>query len=104
MPRLEFGSWENFKTWLTIQVRKYGRLYKLYLTDNQEVVAVPVTSTRPLEYGYYIFEDEPDENVKKQGILRLIEGLSKELKLDLFRVKEVVWNPEREPRTSTESD
>jgi len=102
MPRFEFSSWIYFKDWLEVQIKKYSKGYKLYVTDNQEVVAIPITSTRPLEYGYYRFEDETDENIKQESFIELVNKLAEKLRLDLFRVQEVVWNPEREPRVRSE--
>lgn len=100
MPRLEFGSWEHFRVWLESQVKKYNKVYKLYLTEHQEVIAMPVTSTRPTEYGYYNFEHETGE--VKEGIVKLVQELASKLRLDLFRIKEIAWNAEREPRIKSE--
>ena len=104
MPRLEFNSWRDFEKWLKIQIRKYGKSYKLYITDREEVIVVPATSTKPTEYGYYIFEDEKDEDIRKKDFDTLVRALATELKLDYFEVHEFVWNAEREPRIRSEEE
>lgn len=94
MPRIEFGRPDEFGKWLSRQIGGYKKMYKVYITDGNEVVAIPATSTRPHEYGYVKVTTE--DEVKK--IVKLLETLN----IDYYYVTNIVWNVERETRFSEE--
>jgi len=52
MPKIVFGNKEEFEKWFSIITS--SRNYSLYVvTDNINLIAIPLVSTDPVNYGIY---------------------------------------------------
>ena len=61
MPRLVFGVLAEFESWIR-DFAKPNR-YVAYITNEKEILLVPLRSTRPILYAYY--KGEETTNIKK---------------------------------------
>ena len=72
------------------QTVKSGKKYYIYTTDENEIIFVPQTSTRPLVYGYLVTEQARE----------IAEKLVASDKFGLFihfHCKRFEWDTERKP-------
>lgn len=84
MSRLVFEDSGQFENWLRDHAQK-GK-YKLYITKEDEVVAMPGVSTRPLTIGYFKGTPKDLEEYKKLG---------ESLKLQVYEIKSFEWDIEK---------
>lgn len=78
MPKIEFGTEEEFSKWLK-EICK-NRKYSLYVvTENTSLIAIPLVSTDPVNYG--ILRCEMLSKVDK-----IANELSTMLSVPLFKV------------------
>jgi len=86
MPRLEFRNATEMASWL----RELGKEKKYlgYMTDNQELVLIPRTSTAPILYG--IVECVSKDQCKE--FLTLTD-------IKVIPIKCITWNSESTPIT-----
>jgi hypothetical protein len=52
MPRLEFWNQDEFKKW--IEGRMDPLRYECYVTSIGEIILVPLVSTRPIMFSYFL--------------------------------------------------
>ena len=78
MPKIEFGTQEEFKKW--IKSISKSRRYSIYVVaQNSMVVAIPLVSTSPVNYG--IFQAN---NLKEAD--EIANELSSLLNINMFKV------------------
>jgi hypothetical protein len=85
--RLYFEKLEELTKWIDDFV--IPERYVAYLTSYKELIFVPLRSTRPLVYGYYVFAT--DEEKKK------IEELLKSKGIRLYNLKSLDWDETKFP-------
>jgi len=86
MPRLVFGHVEAFKKWAADKVTK--ERYDLYLTDSDEIILVPIRSTRPIMYAYF----------QSGNSHELAEELTAKTGVSVYYVETFDWKTELPPR------
>lgn len=84
--RLVFADMNNLKKWVDDYVS--ADRYVACVTQFNEIVFVPLKSTRPLVFGYYSFR----EDEKKQ-----IDELLSKLGVKVYNVKAVDWDETKFP-------
>lgn len=64
MPRITFGKDDEMKEWVKsfAKTRSGDPRYSAYVTERQEVILEPRTSTDPIRYGYIRFQTEEKLN------------------------------------------
>ncbi len=83
MPRAEFSSLLELKKWLKVMMDR-GRKYIAFVTDKNELIIQPTTSTAPVTYGY---APEVTESVK---------GMVTGYGIPLVKVKRFEWTSENQ--------
>lgn len=85
MPRLVFETCGEFLEHTKYILRR--KEYTAYITEKDEIILVPVRSTRPVIYCYYKITDERE----KEAILDLLESL----KVPVFYIKSFDWDAQK---------
>jgi len=88
MPRTEFSGKEEYKYWAVDFLNP--EKYKIYYTGEGFVIAIPLKSTQPIEYGFVNL-------VKQETAKDFAEALSKEYGVRVYGVKHYAWDASREP-------
>ena len=86
MPILEFDSVKSYKDWIS-DFAKVDR-YVFCLTDDNEVIAQPMKTSRPIIYGYM--------RVKDEEMKTIVEAITKQ-GYKIIRLKTFSWDTERRP-------
>ena len=85
MPRKVFGNLEEFKRWIE-EVATPER-FVFCITEEGEIIAEPIKSTRPLTYAYIRITD-----AKK---VEEIEKILKESGFQVWKLKAYEWDTEK---------
>ena len=89
MPRVIFNNVKELVEWVK-QMVKQGKKYYIFTTEENEIIFMPQTSTRPLVIGYLMTEQAK----------ALAEKLVTSDKIGLFthfHCKRFEWDTERRP-------
>ena len=81
-PRLIFDDIDEFERWVDQFVLK--NKYVLYVTEDQEVILVPLRSTQPIVYSYIQLESV---DVLKELVKRIQEKTG----VRAFKIKRMDW-------------
>lgn len=82
--RFVFKDVNELQKWIDKFVEP--KRYDCYTTEENEIIFIPLQSTRPVKYAYAKFD------------LKTIEGLMEQLKnngIDIYKVKSVEWADDR---------
>ena len=82
MPRVEFDRYAEMRKWMKYMQGK-KREYIAFLTDDEELILQPTTSTAPITYGYAA-------NIKETTAMTFV----KDFKLMSLRVRRFEWKSE----------
>ena len=82
MPRVEFDQYVEMRKWFKY-MRGKKREFIAFITDDNELILQPTTSTSPITYGYA---------AQMEG--RLAKEFVKEFGLTFFRVRRFEWKSE----------
>jgi hypothetical protein len=85
--RLYFEQLEELTKWIGDFVT--SERYVAYLTSYKELIFVPLRSTRPLVYGYYVFAKDEE---KKE-----VEELLKSKGVRTYNIKSLDWDETKFP-------
>jgi len=87
MPIMEFGTLGSFKDWIS-NFAKSDR-YMFCVTSENEIIAQPLKTSRPIIYGYMKITDEKE-----------LGGLIKKLRengYSVVQLKSFSWDTDRQP-------
>lgn len=83
MPRVEFTSMPEFKKWLKVMSER-GRKYIAYITEKEELIIQPLSSTAPVTYAY----------CAKVGDSAKVAVLEREI--EIVKIKRFEWTSENQ--------
>jgi len=91
--RFVFREKVELEKWINKFVQR--KRYDCYVTDDDEIVLVPLMSTRPIKYAYANFDSKTIKEIISQ-----LETIG----IDIYRVKAVQWDAEKSPGVRVKID
>lgn len=88
MPRMEFDGKEEYDTWAVDFLNP--EKYKVFYTGEGFVIAVPLKSTQPIEYGFVNL-------ITRETAKEFAESLQKKYGVRVYSLKHYAWDASREP-------
>lgn len=85
MVRLVFEAIDEFEKWIDKHVKP--EKYECYVTEYNEVIMVPLVSTRPLKYGYM-------QLLTPASVEKLEKKLT-EMGVEIYKPSSVEWDDDK---------